>query len=687
MARGKETKQWRYSTLGIVLVAASSVLNPSHGDLTPKPRLERSPAARYTAQQVEHYLSAQDVTYVRPGYRIILNSFTIPADRRPVADVTFLDDLDQPLDRDGKVTPGACSASFILAWYDAAHRDYVSYTTRVQKSPITGVSAIQAAADSNGTWTELELGHYTYKFGTALPAGFDLTKTTRWASTAAAHLTDIIGKDYYANNINFDFRPDGAAVTEKWDAIDDGDLQRLPRPALGSRRLRAATVKLCVLCHTRRSRSTRDTGNTVRLQGHDPQDPHGREPANGSSTAATTAFGATRLLDRDLPAGHPQLHHLPQGRRRRGRHLVHQPDPQGVRLLPRHRSTGRPARTTAPARRPTTPRAPTATSPQGELEFDVSVKGAHTIPLKSTQLKGLKIAGQEHHQHRHRPEADRDLQAHQRRRQLVDPTTLNRVRLPPSVVRPPTTASTSARPDSRQRHRQRRQLDLQLQHRHPRRRHGILDARLPTSTATSRSTRADGGSPRGRHEPDRSPSRSPTPGGRAPRPSSTRPSATSATMSSALHGGQRTKVDGVRDLPQPHEPRLAVDRRAGANESIALKWMIHRIHTGEELDRDYVYASATSTSTRCATRATAATARPATRPAPTACRCRTTCCRRRRRATSTSPMAAGAASCLSCHDSVDAAAHAYTNTAPFGESCASCHGTDAEFAVAKVHAR
>ncbi|MCJ7440099.1 MAG: hypothetical protein MUO25_00770, partial [Thermoanaerobaculaceae bacterium] len=45
------------------------------------------------------------------------------------------------------------------------------------------------------------------------------------------------------------------------------------------------------------------------------------------------------------------------------------------------------------------------------------------------------------------------------------------------------------------------------------------------------------------------------------------------------------------------------------------------------------------------------------------------------------------AACLSCHDSVDAAAHAYVNTAPFGEACASCHGAERDFSVSKVHAR
>jgi OmcA/MtrC family decaheme c-type cytochrome len=46
-----------------------------------------------------------------------------------------------------------------------------------------------------------------------------------------------------------------------------------------------------------------------------------------------------------------------------------------------------------------------------------------------------------------------------------------------------------------------------------------------------------------------------------------------------------------------------------------------------------------------------------------------------------------AGACLGCHDTMDAAAHAATMTAPFGESCAACHGPGAEFAIEKVHAR
>jgi OmcA/MtrC family decaheme c-type cytochrome len=52
-----------------------------------------------------------------------------------------------------------------------------------------------------------------------------------------------------------------------------------------------------------------------------------------------------------------------------------------------------------------------------------------------------------------------------------------------------------------------------------------------------------------------------------------------------------------------------------------------------------------------------------------------------------SPLRPESAACLSCHDTAYAAAHAYVNTAPFAEACAACHGNNSEFSVDKVHAR
>jgi hypothetical protein len=46
-----------------------------------------------------------------------------------------------------------------------------------------------------------------------------------------------------------------------------------------------------------------------------------------------------------------------------------------------------------------------------------------------------------------------------------------------------------------------------------------------------------------------------------------------------------------------------------------------------------------------------------------------------------------AAACQGCHDDKSTASHALANTTSLGESCATCHGSNGEFAVDKVHAR
>jgi OmcA/MtrC family decaheme c-type cytochrome len=50
-----------------------------------------------------------------------------------------------------------------------------------------------------------------------------------------------------------------------------------------------------------------------------------------------------------------------------------------------------------------------------------------------------------------------------------------------------------------------------------------------------------------------------------------------------------------------------------------------------------------------------------------------------------SPLLPTAAACLGCHNSINDAAHAYLNTAFFGESCSVCHAEGARFAVTEVH--
>ena len=151
----------------------------------------------------------------------------------------------------------------------------------------------------------------------------------------------------------------------------------------------------------------------------------------------------------------------------------------------------------------------------------------------------------------------------------------------------------------------------------------------------------------------------------------------------ALHGGQRYKVEECVICHNPNETAEVEGQELETN--IQLKWMAHKIHTGEELDRDYVIGDVNYKEVLY----------PGDRRNCEACH---------NAGTYNLPLPEGvlpsqtpddfvaewapeSASCLSCHDTVDAAAHAYVNIAPFGEACASCHGADRDFAVAKVHAR
>ena len=97
--------------------------------------------------------------------------------------VRFVDDMDQPLDRHGKADARrVISASFILAWYDGATGQYTSYTTRTQTSPITGVTAVQAAADSGRNLDRPRAGtERATSSARSLPEGFDQTRRpTPW---------------------------------------------------------------------------------------------------------------------------------------------------------------------------------------------------------------------------------------------------------------------------------------------------------------------------------------------------------------------------------------------------------------------------------------------------------------------------------------------------------------------------
>ncbi len=165
----------------------------------------------------------------------------------------------------------------------------------------------------------------------------------------------------------------------------------------------------------------------------------------------------------------------------------------------------------------------------------------------------------------------------------------------------------------------------------------------------------------------------------------------------AFHGGGRLNTTGYcqfcHNPANVDVPNLVPARFGGPfkvpPQSINFPLLIHRIHTGDELTRDFTiyrtrgvfnfngvgFPGDLRNCAKCHVGNSYVPPLPETNASVQAPR------------EFYSPLGPAAAACLGCHDSKSAAAHAATMTTSFGEACAACHGRDRDFAVGKVHAR
>ena len=696
------------SRIAAVGLTAASVAVPIVNRSTPsvissRPMTRTSPSA-YATDAKEHYLTTDQFGYIRPGFNITINSVTIGSDRKVVADVSYTDDAGQPLDRAGKITPGVISMSFILAWWDPVQRQYTSYTTRqatsLPTSPIQQ-TVTQAGTDGAGAagFNDISLGHSTYTFKTVLPSGYDASKTTTLGVYGTRNLTEIAGKNYYSN-AEYDFRPDAQAITEKWDMIATAACNNCHNPLSahgGSRQ----DVKLCVLCHSPQSVNP-DTGNTVDFKVLIHKIHRGAELPSvqaGTPYEIINSHGVSDFSTVEFPQDVRNCTKCHAAPATQAANYFTYPSQAACGschdnvnfATGENHAAGIQVDDSACA---------SCHVPEGDTEFDASVLGAHTIPLKSKQLAGLnaEIVSVTNTSPGQKPTATFKLTNGDGT--AVDPKTFgSSLNL---LLGGPTT-------------------EYAINPFRERADGAAFDGTVSTYTFTAaipadatgtwavaiearRTVTIDGGT-----NPDGSPRTfSVTEGATNPvfyvavtdaSPQVRRQVVDIAKCNVchdrlALHGGQRFVVE---ECVICHNPNATdVSRRpadTGSPESISFQRLIHRIHTGEELTHDYtVYGFGGSKNTfnevlfpgdrrdcaKCHVNGSQQLPLPETNlavqtpPPPQEWY---------------TPMQTTAAACLGCHDTQEAAAHAYVMTAPFGESCAACHAPDDDFSVDKVHAR
>jgi decaheme c-type cytochrome, OmcA/MtrC family len=670
---------------------------------------------QYALSQVEAYATASDIAFIRPGLKIIVNSITIGVDRKPVIDVSLTDSLDQPIDRLGKTTPGPVSLTFVLSWYDPATRQYTSYATRTQTSPADspkpGVTATQATGLS-GTITDLETGHAKFVSTTVLPAGFDQTKTHTLGIYSARNLTAVPGidpalaKNYFAN-VEYDFRPDGAAIAagNTWDKMRDSSTclnchdTQTKLGAHGGSRL---DLKLCVLCHQPQTTDP-DTGNTVdmKVMAHKIHD-----GKNLPSVIAGTPYqiiGNAQSLHDFSTVSFPQdirncanCHEGTVAANKGAGAAVWYTNPSRLACGSCHDDVDWVTGANHPAGPQADDKACASCHQPDGLEFDASIKGAHTVPEKSKQLKGLNVA----------IVSVTNMAAGKKPTVVFkitngDGTAVDGTKLTtfsPILGGPTSNYTTPFRENA---------LTT-----------GVFSAAAGTTTYTftaalpvdasgtwtiSADTRRSVNLKRGDGKADiviREAAMNPIKYVAVTGAVTPRRLVVAITQCNqchdrlALHGGQRLTTEECVICHNPTgNDQANRAASAGPPESISFQRMIHRIHTGENLTQDFTVSSSNFNEVRF----------PGDTRNCAKCHVSTAAYTLPLQQTNIAsvitlrdyftPHGPATAACLGCHDNKDAAAHAFLNTASFpgstipAEACATCHGTGKDWAVEKVHAR
>ena len=335
-----------------------------------------------------YYAPEAVVNFVRPGLVLTITGASIANDGTISANFTITDPKGLPLDREGVFTPGTVSISLIAATIKQGDTQYTAYTTRTQTSPITNQSAIQAATDANGVFTRVADGQYTYTFRTKAPAGFDATATHSIGAYATRSLTDFDMGVQYSNSV-FNFVPNGSPVQQVRNVVNTTACNQCHDPLSahgGARR----DVNLCIMCHTPQTTDP-DTGNTVdfKVMIH--------KIHSGKDLPSVVAGGQYHIIgfnqtDVDFSdVGFPNDV--------RNCKVCHQDGAaqSNAFMKPSRAACGSCHDNVNFATGENHVNLPQVSDnlcanchiPQGELEFDASILGAHTIPQFSKQLPGL----------------------------------------------------------------------------------------------------------------------------------------------------------------------------------------------------------------------------------------------------------------------------------------------------------
>ena len=660
----------------------------------------------WTTNDKPYYADQAMVNFVRPGLKIQILSAGIANDGTITARVKFTDPAGLPLDKDGVTTPGKISngsPGMVAAFIPKGATQYKAYTTRVQTSPITKVTAIQAGADSGGTWAKVADGEYNYTFKTKAPADFDKTATTTIASYGARTLTEFdMGTDLDDTTLNF--VPDGSNVTQVRDVIRTETCNKCHSSMHFHGETGRKTVEVCVVCHQPQSVDP-DTGNSVNLPVMIHKIHMGENlPSVKAGTPYTIVGNAQSVNDySDIAFPSPVMSCQTCHESNRGATQADAwfKNPNRAACGACHDDVNF-ATGDKHVNLPQTSDnlCTTCHIPQGETDFDASIKGAHVIPQQSSLLTGLQyditkvddgVAGKAPtvtFTLKDSSGKPLDIKTQMARTALIlaGPTTDYTAFGHGYVSEDPTQKATGGNGTYTYTFTQAIPADAKGTFSV-----GIEGRRVEVVLPGTKQERSiQYGAPNkvlyfsvdGSKVAPR-------------RQIVAQEKCLNCHTRLALHGENR--INNTEQCVLCHNPAEtdAASRPANQNppQTIDFRWMIHRIHGGAEVSAstgtdfiiyghggskndfsDVGYPGRLAQCDQCHVNGT---------QNPPLSRDHASVNNQRFMLNPTPPTSAA---CLACHQTVDAASHALANTTELGESCGACHSASAEFNVSKVHA-
>jgi len=227
----KNAVVWRL-VIGMVLVMSSSSFVLAKSDSTT--------GNYYTAKDKEYYLTADEIYFIRPGLEIAIESVDIGSDNRPEVTFSVKDPGGLALDVNGITTPGAIDFRYSLTQIPQGQE---------QKQILTpGTGERSSASRTDGVFTALGNGMYSYKFLNALP-DFDDPDATHVLGVAGRRDLAEFDLDRYSSDALYTWVPSGKNPPQGRDVVRVETCNGRCHDPLALHGGRYYVIDMCTQCH------------------------------------------------------------------------------------------------------------------------------------------------------------------------------------------------------------------------------------------------------------------------------------------------------------------------------------------------------------------------------------------------------------------------------------------------------